>query len=331
MKVWLALALVAVLFLIVYVGVGILHQTLVFGVVLPYAALALFLLGFVYRVVGWARSPVPFRIPTTCGQQESLEFIRRNNRENPYDIGGVFTRMALEILFFRSLFRNTRAEVRADGRIVYGPARWLWIVAMAFHWSFLIVVVRHLRFFAEPVPAFVTGLQSLDGLFQVGVPVVYITGLILLASVSYLLIRRLVVPQVRYISLMTDYFPLMLIFSIAASGLLMRHFLKVDVESVKELTMGLLSFRPAVPAGIGVIFYVHLFFVSALFAYFPMSKLMHMGGVFMSPTRNMINNSRKVRHVNPWNYGVKVHTYQEYEDEFRDVMREAGLPLEKVE
>jgi nitrate reductase gamma subunit len=69
--------------------------------------------------------------------------------------------------------------------------------------------------------------------------------------------------------------------------------------------------------------------VSTLFAYFPFSKLMHMAGVFLSPTRNLAANSREVRHVNPWNAPVPVHTYQEYEDEFRVRMREAGLPLEK--
>ncbi|NIQ91625.1 MAG: menaquinol oxidoreductase, partial [Pseudomonas stutzeri] len=83
--------------------------------------------------------------------------------------------------------------------------------------------------------------------------------------------------------------------------------------------------------GVGFIFFVHLFLVSVLFAYFPFSKLMHLGGVFMSPTRNLANNSRRVRHVNPWNYDVKTHTYEEYEDEFRDVMRGAGIPLEKAE
>ena len=63
--------------------------------------------------------------------------------------------------------------------------------------------------------------------------------------------------------------------------------------------------------------------------YFPFSKLVHMGGVFMSPTRNMANNNRKKRHVNPWNYPVKHHTYEAYEDEFRDHMVEAGIPVEK--
>jgi len=54
-------------------------------------------------------------------------------------------------------------------------------------------------------------------------------------------------------------------------------------------------------------------------------------GVFLSPTRNLSNNSRFVRHINPWNYPVKVHTYDEYEEEFRDKMIEAGLPVEKEE
>jgi nitrate reductase gamma subunit len=57
---------------------------------------------------------------------------------------------------------------------------------------------------------------------------------------------------------------------------------------------------------------------------------MHMGGVFLSPTRNLANNNRVKRHINPWDYPVKVHTYEEWEEEFRDKIKAAGLPLEKV-
>jgi nitrate reductase gamma subunit len=109
----------------------------------------------------------------------------------------------------------------------------------------------------------------------------------------------------------------------------MRYFIRVDITSVKELITGLVSFRPTIPQGIGVIFFVHLFLLSVLIAYFPFSKLMHAGGVFMSPTRNMANDNRVSRHINPWNYPVKVHTYSEYEDEFREKMKEVGLPVEK--
>jgi len=35
------------------------------------------------------------------------------------------------------------------------------------------------------------------------------------------------------------------------------------------------------------------------------------------------------RHINPWNHPVRVHSYEEWEDEFRDKIVTAGLPLEK--
>jgi nitrate reductase gamma subunit len=330
MKAIVALLIVLALLLIVYLGVDQANLEFLFAVVIPYAAITIFLLGFVFRIVKWGRSAVPFRIPTSCGQQKSLDFIEDNKLDNPSSLPGVLGRMALEIFFFRSLFRNTKAELKDDERLVYVADKWLWAAGLAFHWSFLIVFLRHYRFFAEPVPGFVTGLQSIDGLFQIGVPVLYITSFVLLAAVTYLLARRIFIPQLRYISLMTDYFPLFLIIGIALTGILMRHIFKVDVVNVKELAMGLVGFKPAVPeGGIGFIFYAHLFFVCVLFAYFPFSKLMHLGGVFLSPTRNLVNNSRIKRHINPWNYDVKTHTYEEYEDEFRDLMREAGLPLEK--
>ena len=109
----------------------------------------------------------------------------------------------------------------------------------------------------------------------------------------------------------------------------MRYVTKMDVTAVKELTMGLVTFHPTIPESVSAIFYVHLFFVCILLAYFPFSKLMHLGGIFLSPTRNLTADTRENRHMNPWNYPVHVHTYEEYEDEFREKMTEAGLPVEK--
>jgi nitrate reductase gamma subunit len=170
-------------------------------------------------------------------------------------------------------------------------------------------------------------------LIQFGLPAVFISGLVLFAAVTYLFLRRLFVSNVRYISLASDYFPLFLIMGIAFTGILMRYFTKVDIVAIKELTMGLITLKALnfnVPQGISPLFFIHLFFVTALLAYFPFSKLMHMGGVFLSPTRNMTTNTREVRHINPWNYPVKVHTYEAYEDEFREKMVEAGLPVDKM-
>src|SRR5512145_76213 len=76
------------------------------GVVVPYAAFSIFVLGFVYRILEWARVPVPFRIPTTCGQQETLPWIKQDKLEAPKNGFEVVGRMFLEVFFFRSLFRN---------------------------------------------------------------------------------------------------------------------------------------------------------------------------------------------------------------------------------
>jgi len=324
-----ALFMVILLLFIAFIGVGTINLQTFFGIVIPYLTFAIFILGIVYRIVKWAKSPVPFRIPATCGQQKSLPWIKSSKLDNPHNGFWTVVRMALEILTFRSLFRNTRSELQSDSRLAYGDSKWLWAGALVFHWSFLIVILRHYRFFTEPVPGFILTLQSLDGFFQIGLPVLYMTGIMLVLASTYLFLRRVLIPQVRYISLFADYFPLYLIGAIAITGILMRHFFKVDITAVKELTLSWVNFSPAVPNGIGTMFFLHLFLVSVLLAYFPFSKLMHLGGIFLSPTRNLANNNRAVRHVNPWNYDVKTHTYEEYEDEFREVMKEAGLPVEK--
>ncbi len=323
------LAAVLAIVAIGYAGGQIQGLRLVLGSVIPYAAIAILLIGFSWRVVRWTFTPVPFRIPTTCGQQISLAWIKRAKLENPATTLGVIGRMALEILLFRSLFRNTSAELRQGPRLVFGEEKWLWLGALAFHWSFLIVFLRHLRFFMEPVPAFVVLIQDVDGFLRIGTPVLYVTGVVLLAALIFLLWRRLANPQVRYISLFTDYFALFLLLGLVISGLLMRYFAKTDVVAVKQLGIGLLTLSPVVPATVTPLFFVHLLLLSALLAYFPFSKLMHMPGVFLSPTRNLANTNRMKRHVNPWDYPVKVHTYQEWEEEFRDKIVAAGLPLDK--
>jgi nitrate reductase gamma subunit len=324
-----SLIAVIALFLVAYVGVEALGLQWLFGIIIPCLAIITFIVGFVMRVNDWARSPVPFRIPSTCGQQKSLPWIKHSKIDNPFSTGGVIIRMILEILLFRSLFRNTKCNMNEGARISYVWEKWLWLFSLAFHYSFLVVLVRHLRFFLEPVPVCFQILDKIDGFLQIGLPGVLISGVVLLAAVIFLLLRRIIISQVRYFSLAADFFPLFLIIGIAVSGIMMRYFIKVDIVGVKELTMGLVTFHPHIPEGIGAVFYVHVFFVSVLLAYFPFSKLMHLAGIFLSPTRNLPNNNRAYRHINPWNPKVKVHTYEEYEDDFREKMIEAGLPVDK--
>jgi nitrate reductase gamma subunit len=301
---------------------------LTFGIIIPYAAAFIFLTGFLWRIVSWARCAVPFHIPTVCGQQKSLSWIRGDGTESPWTTAGLIGRMALEVLLFRSLFRNDRA-ILDNGRLNYSANKFLWMGSLLFHWSLLIVLVRHLRFFLEPVPGCLIFLQGIDGLFQFGVPPLYITDKLVTVALFYLLFRRIVYRQMRAISLPTDYFALLLLLGVVISGILMRHAYKVDLLEVKRFTLGLVTLRPLMPSDVGGIFYVHLFLVSVLLAYFPFSKLMHMGGVFFSSTRNLKNDSRMIRHINPWNYPVKVHTYAEWEDDFREAMKAEGMPVDK--
>jgi nitrate reductase gamma subunit len=301
-----------------------------FGIALPYAAIAVFLFGVASRVIRWAQAPVPFRIPATCGQQKSLTWIKTSRFDNPSTTVGTIARMTLEILLFRSLFRNTKAEIREGPKLIFGENKFLWLGALAFHWSFLFILLRHVRFFLEPVPGFVLIVQKLDAFFQIGTPILYATDLVIGAALIYLLARRVTNSQVRYISLFPDYFALLLLIGLVLSGVFMRYFTRTDLVGVKELAMGIVTLSPTVPAGVGPVFFMHLFLLSVLIAYFPFSKLMHMGGVFLSPTRNLANNNRMKRHINPWNYPVKVHSYEEWEEEFKDKIRAAGLPLDKA-
>jgi nitrate reductase gamma subunit len=199
---------------------------------------------------------------------------------------------------------------------------------MAFHWSMLVILLRHLRFFTVP-PLWVKRLAELDGFLEAGVPAFYVTTVAFVAAIAYLLVRRLVNPQVRYISLPEDYFLLILLLGIGLSGFWLRHVSKTDVAGVTELAAGLVSFRPALPRSVGPLFFGHLFLVCVLAAYIPFSKVVHLAGVLLSPTRNLANNSRAVRHVNPWDYPVKTHSYEAYEDEWREKMKAAGVPVDK--
>ncbi|MCF8104952.1 MAG: sulfate reduction electron transfer complex DsrMKJOP subunit DsrM [Desulfohalobiaceae bacterium] len=329
MNVLYSLLIVLALVVIPLLGAGAAGLHALFGVVIPLLAFLFFLVSFVYKIVDWGRSAVPFRIPTTGGQQESHSWIKWSKLDNPSTTAGVVGRMILEIVFFRSLFRNTRVQLTTGPRLSYGTTQWLWLGSLAFHASFFVILARHMRFFTEPTPLPFVWLDQLDGILQFGVPTMYLTEIVILIALAYLFLRRVVAPQMRYISLPADYFPLFLILAVVISGILMRYFIRTDIITIKELTMGLATLRFSVPEGIGVIFYIHLFLVSALLVYFPWSKLMHLGGVFLSPTRNMPNNNRRQRHVNPWDYPVKLHPYEEWEDEYREAMKEAGLPVEK--
>jgi len=286
--------------------------------------------GVVVRVARWACVPVPFRIPVTCGQQRGLPWIAPARIENPSTWFGAAVRMASEVFLFRSLFRNTNTRVAGEpGRLVTLDRKMLWLSALAFHYALLVVALRHLRFVIEPAPGFVSALAVVDGFFQAGTPPVYLTDFALLGALGWLFGRRLADPLARFCSLLADYFALLLVGGVAASGILMRHVWRVDVAAAKTWAMSLLTFRPDAAAAPDGLFLVHVCLASALVAWLPFGKLAHAAGILLSPTRVFPNDTRRRRHVNPWNPPVAVHTYAEWEREFQDRLVSAGLPLDR--
>ncbi|HDK16816.1 MAG TPA: menaquinol oxidoreductase, partial [Nitrospirae bacterium] len=154
-----SLFVVIVLILMAVAGIKVANMQFFFGVVLPYAAVIIFILGVIGKALKWGRSPVPFKIPTTCGQQKSLPWIRQNKLDNPSSALGVIGRMLLEVLLFRSLFGNTTVELKEGPKLAHGSTKWLWLGGLAFHWSFLVVLLRHTRLFMDPPPAFLQKIE----------------------------------------------------------------------------------------------------------------------------------------------------------------------------
>ena len=235
----------------------------IFFAVLCYACFGVFAAAFLAKIYGYAATPSPLKIPTTPA---------------PVTPVGAAARVAGEVLFFVSLFKGNK---------------WTWAGGYLFHLALAAVLLRHLRYFLDPVPAPVA-FMTYPGLE----PGVW-AGVVMVIALGYLFVRRLWVDRVKYITLFADYFALALIGLIGLSGILMKFFFRTDVEAVKEFTMGLVTFHPAnIPAD--PMFIIHLLLVMTLLVYFPFSKLMHLGGVFFSPTRTQADDCRETRHVNPW-------------------------------
>jgi nitrate reductase gamma subunit len=242
--------------------------------------------------------------------------------------------MALEVFLFRSLFRNTGLGKTSAGQdvspaLVFPERKALWLGAMALHWSLFVIVVRHLRLFVDPVPRIVASLAALDGFFEVGWPAWYATDVAVVVALGYLLLRRLRDPLLRYLSLPADYLALAALMAVVGSGILLRYVARVDLVAVRGYALGLTAFAPARLPGPGAWLAAHLLSVSFLLAILPFSKMIHAAGVWLSPTRNQPNDSRRRRHVNPWNAPVPVHGYEAWQDEFRDTLRIAGLPIDE--
>ena len=228
----------------------------IFYTVLFYFATGVFVIGLAVKIRSYAKTPAPLKIATTPA---------------PVTTGGVSLRMAREVVFFESLFKSSK---------------WTWVFGWTFHFALLLVVLRHLRYFQEPVWMPIVLIQ----------PFGTYAGFALVAALGGLWARRWLVDRVRYISTPSDHLMLVLLLAIGVTGLGMRFVAHTDIIGVKLFMLGLMRFDwQPVPAD--PVLLIHLALVAGLMIVFPISKLLHAPGLFFSPTRNQADNAREVRHV----------------------------------
>lgn len=224
-----------------------------------YAATAVLGVGLVRRIALYLRTPAPLKIPTTPA---------------PTTGSGVALRLAREVLWFESLFKSSK---------------WTWLFGWLFHAALLLVLLRHLRYFQQPVWTPIVMVQFV-GTYA---------GFAMAAGLAGLWARRFLVDRVRYISTPSDHLHLALLLAIAGSGLLMRFVAHTDIVALKAFMLGLMRFDwqplPADP-----LLLLHLTLVAVLMIVFPISKLLHAPGLFFSPTRYQVDNPREARHVASW-------------------------------
>lgn len=226
---------------------------------LLYAATLVFAAGLVRKIVQYVRVGAPLKIPTTPA---------------PTTRAGVGLRLAREVVLFESLFKANL---------------WIWLFGWLFHAALVLVLLRHLRYFTQPVWSWVVWLQPLGILAALG----------MVGGLAGLWARRFLVERIRYISTPSDHLMLALLLSIAASGLLMKFLAHTDIIGVKAFFLGLMRLELQ-PLPSDPLLYVHLALVSVLLFVFPFSKLLHAPGLLFSPTRNQADTSRQDRHLAPW-------------------------------
>ncbi|MCB1439630.1 MAG: respiratory nitrate reductase subunit gamma [Nitratireductor sp.] len=224
-----------------------------------YLAVLVFAGGLAMRIRQYWRTPAPLKIPTTPA---------------PTTKTGVWMRMAHEVLVFESLFKSNK---------------WIWAFGILFHAALAVVILRHFRYFQQPVWTVIALVQPFG---------VY-AGFAMVAGLLGLWARRIFVPRIRYISAPSDHLMLLLLIAIGASGLMMKFVSHTDIVSVKMFFLGLMRFTIE-PLPSDPLLLTHLGLVALLMIIFPFSKLLHAPGVFFSPTRNQVDNPREFRHLAAW-------------------------------
>jgi nitrate reductase gamma subunit len=139
--------------------------------------------------------------------------------------------------------------------LVVNPA--LWVGEWVFHASLFLILLRHLRYIMNPVPAWVVWAQTPG----------WIAGFLLPAALGHILVIRLLTGQEKFSST-ANLLMLFDVLAIAITGLLLSTRYRADLAAVKLFALGIVTFTPSVPPQ-SALFAVHLGLVLALIVYVP--------------------------------------------------------------
>jgi nitrate reductase gamma subunit len=188
-----------------------------------YAAYAAFWIRFFMHALVWWRA-TPSELPATGSKLKVWAFT------------------ALDIVFLGRMF-------------MVNPT--LWLGEWVFHASFFLVLLRHLRYFLNPVPSWVWAVQT-PGL---------IAGYIMPFSLIYILVIRLLTRREKYAS-RANMLLLGLILVISLIGVLMHSLFKPDLVGVKMFILGIMALAP-VSAPESILFSLHFILVLVLVVLLP--------------------------------------------------------------
>lgn len=228
--------------------------TIIVGVILPYAAVTVFLVGMIYRINTWRKLPSPamtlFPAPPT-GRANALNVLE-------------------EAFLFKSLFKGDRV---------------LWALAWVFHAVLLLIAIGHLRVFSDVDAVLRAVGMSEDNIKSMSSLAGGAAGVLILITVVLLLARRMLSQRVREITGAADYLALALIGAIIITGDMMRfsaeHF---DLALTRDYFAALATFSnvATMEALKNNLFLVHMCLAFVLIMLIPFSKILHFGGIFFT-------------------------------------------------
>ena len=191
-----------------------------------YAVIAAFYLRLASHVLSW------------------WEAVRRSPSSRPEGgaRAGAAVGAVVDIVFLRRL-------------LAVNPA--LWVGEWFFHASLFLIVLRHLRYFMNPVPVWVVWAQTPG----------WIAGFVLPGALLYILVIRLLTRQEKF-SAPANLLLLLDVLGIGSTGLLMSTRYRVDLQAVKLFALGIVTFNPLPPPS-GALFAAHLALVLILLLYVP--------------------------------------------------------------